>query len=188
MNEVGPVLIAFGANLDPLPHILAGLRLLHAVWPLEEISTVYRSRAVGDGMPQPDFLNGAVRLQPTAALARLDPLVLRTSLRGIEQACGRQRGPGVRRDAPRTLDLDIALMGAQVIRQPPLRIPDPDMLTRPFLAQPLAELAPEWIHPVERIPLRQLAVRTCALPDQPIMVADEAATTTVRSLLRLLCS
>ncbi len=61
--------------------------------------------------------------------------------------------------APRPLDLDIALFGDRVINDPRLTVPDPDILTRAHVALPLADLAPEWVHPSTGQTLAQIAAR-----------------------------
>ncbi|MBF0159479.1 MAG: 2-amino-4-hydroxy-6-hydroxymethyldihydropteridine diphosphokinase [Magnetococcales bacterium] len=173
-----PILIAFGANVDPLANIRRGLSLLHDQFPLADIATVYRSAPVGL-LDQPDFLNGAVRLQPTKS--GITPQLLRTSLRQIEWQCGRRRTPDIPRDGPRQLDLDIAIMGKQVVHQAQWRIPDPEIDQRAFLALPLAEIAPDWRHPLLGITMREIATRfdrsSCSI------TMDAEATTTLRSIL-----
>lgn len=134
-----PILIAFGSNLDPLTNLYAGLARLHQAIGLAAISTVYCTKPLG--IPnQPDFLNGAVLSHD-----EIDPLQLKQLLREIEaeqrrERCGHHFGP-------RTLDLDIALMGDTILTVGSLIIPDPDIPDRPFLVVPLAELAPTMRHP-----------------------------------------
>ncbi|MBF0178304.1 MAG: 2-amino-4-hydroxy-6-hydroxymethyldihydropteridine diphosphokinase [Magnetococcales bacterium] len=145
-----PILIAFGANLNPLPNLIHGLRRCHQELGIVAVSTVYRTRPVGL-MDQPDFLNGAL------CLARpMEPWPLRAMLRKIEAECRRNRGE-LSKDGPRTLDLDIALMGRKIVEEPPLSIPDPEILRRPFLALPLAELAPDLLHPQVNRSLAEIA-------------------------------
>ena len=62
----------------------------------------------------------------------------------IERERGRERPfPG----APRTLDLDLILYGAEVIDEPALRVPHPRFRERRFVLEPLAEIAAEWVDP-----------------------------------------
>ena len=175
-----PVLIAFGANLDPLENLRRGLLRLHAEVGLCAVSTVYRTAALPDpdaSTPQPsgpDFLNGAVLLPPQG-----DPLALRALLRSIEASLQRVRGPS--RYAPRTLDLDVALMGGQILNSGPLLLPDPDITRRAFVALPLAELAPEAQHPLEGCSLAEIAGRFGASPAG--LLVDEQATTLLRAIV-----
>ncbi|MBF0096627.1 MAG: 2-amino-4-hydroxy-6-hydroxymethyldihydropteridine diphosphokinase [Magnetococcales bacterium] len=150
-----PILIAFGSNIDPLLNVQRGLARLQERMPLLAVSTVYHTQALPDpagGETGAPFLNGAVEVVTDA-----DPLALKGCLRSIEEALGRDRRGG--RFAPRTLDLDIALMGDLAWCADGVSIPDPDMMQRSFLAIPLAELAPDWLHPVQNLTLRQIADR-----------------------------
>jgi len=89
----------------------------------------------------PDYLNGVAlvetRLSPTEALG---------ALHRIETAFGRERGQV--RNASRTLDLDLIAHGRTVLDRPGLRLPHPRAAERLFVMGPLAEIAPEWRHPV----------------------------------------
>jgi 2-amino-4-hydroxy-6-hydroxymethyldihydropteridine diphosphokinase len=74
-------------------------------------------------------------------------------LRAIEWTFGRER-PYI--GAPRTLDLDLILYGAEVIEMPGLTVPHPRFRDRRFVLEPLAELVPEWIDPVTGLTIREL--------------------------------
>ena len=78
---------------------------------------------------------------------RLPPTALLEALLTIEQAMGRTRVAGDRW-ASRVIDLDILLYDADAVDVPSLTIPHPRMHTRRFVLVPLAELAPEVVHPV----------------------------------------
>ncbi|MBF0447541.1 MAG: 2-amino-4-hydroxy-6-hydroxymethyldihydropteridine diphosphokinase [Magnetococcales bacterium] len=175
-----PVLIAFGANIDPLNNLFQGLTHLHRLVKLEAVSTVWRT----DPLPDPKqteaydlgdrYLNGAV-----LTWCQIPPLELRLALKKIEADCHRVRSPN--RFAPRSLDLDIALIGGQVLNHPELTLPDPDIVHRSFLALPLAELMPELIHPSEKKSLAQLAA---GFPSGPMeMERDDLATKLLRTLI-----
>ncbi|ABK42856.1 2-amino-4-hydroxy-6-hydroxymethyldihydropteridine pyrophosphokinase [Magnetococcus marinus MC-1] len=170
----GPVLVAFGASLNPLYHLELGLRRLHALLGIVAISDVYQSRPVNGAVGDPPFLNGAVRLEQAP-----EPWALRALLRQIEAEQGRERGDNP--NAPRTLDLDIALMGSQIMDEPLLRIPDPHWLARPFVALPMAQLAAAWRHPEHPYSLAQLAARFDPLPVG--MHKDLEATRRLRQIL-----
>ncbi|MEG3641514.1 2-amino-4-hydroxy-6-hydroxymethyldihydropteridine diphosphokinase [Magnetococcus sp. PR-3] len=161
----GPLLIAFGANIDPHIHLQQGLQQLHERLGIVAISTVYRSEPLGGAPGDPPFLNGALQLKQAPK-----PWDLRYLLRQVEAAQGRVRGKNP--NAPRTLDLDIALMGDQVIQAPPLRIPDPDLPQRAFLALPLAQLAPDWVHPQLGQTLAHIATTFNPLPLDMTVDAD----------------
>lgn len=133
--------IALGSNLtQPLRQLQAAFAALAAL-PGSELtarSSLYRSAPEGYS-DQPDFVNAAAALRTTlSARALLDALL------AIERAHGRVRTFA---NAPRTLDLDIALYGDQVIREPGLTVPHPRMTTRAFVLVPLAEIAPQVVVP-----------------------------------------
>jgi 2-amino-4-hydroxy-6-hydroxymethyldihydropteridine diphosphokinase len=133
--------IALGSNLDDPPaRIQSGLRALAALpgTRLVRASSLYRNPPVGY-LEQPDFVN-AVALVET----RLAPRELLDQVLAVEHAHGRVRDFP---DAPRRLDLDIALYGDRVVREPGLIIPHPRLCERAFVLVPLAEIAPDAVVP-----------------------------------------
>jgi len=146
--------IALGANLGDcratLEGALAALEASPGVRLLAR-SRWYRSAPVGP--PQPDYLNGcallAVALEPEALLERL---------LATERRFGRVRGE---RWGPRSLDLDLLLMGNRRLSTPRLTLPHPRLRERAFVLVPLAEIAPAWIDPVTG---RSVAALAAALP------------------------
>jgi 2-amino-4-hydroxy-6-hydroxymethyldihydropteridine diphosphokinase len=89
---------------------------------------------------EPAYLNG-VALVTTA----LDPRQTMQALHSIEQSFGRRRSEP---NAARTLDLDLIAYGRLITDQPGLVIPHPRAAERRFVMGPLAEIAPDWRHPV----------------------------------------
>ncbi|MBF0155671.1 MAG: 2-amino-4-hydroxy-6-hydroxymethyldihydropteridine diphosphokinase [Magnetococcales bacterium] len=176
-----PLLIAFGSNVAPLESLVRGITLLHRLLEVQAISTVYRTRPLpppGDEIPpdgdSPDFLNGALLCR-----RHLPPWELKEALAGIESALGRRRDGGSY--GPRTLDLDIALIGDLVLREREMTIPHPDLLSRSFVAIPLAQLAPGLHHPETN---RTLAAIAAGFGPAPAgMVADPEATALLQGLL-----
>jgi 7,8-dihydro-6-hydroxymethylpterin-pyrophosphokinase len=73
----------------------------------------------------------------------------------MEAAQGRVRTTD--KAAPRTLDLDIVFYGQEPLILGNRRIPDPDVIRFAYLALPLADIAPHWIHPDNELTLRQIA-------------------------------
>jgi len=139
------VFIAFGSNVGDrvdscdraltLLGLLPGTRVV-AVSSLYETEPVRDTTDPGTGW----FLNGVVQLETD-----MSPRSLLGACRDIERGLGRDLE---RRGGPRTLDLDVLFYGARVIEEPDLHIPHPRMHQRRFVLQPLAELAPQWSHPV----------------------------------------
>ncbi len=149
--------IALGSNLkEPQRQLQAGFAALARLPETQLIaqSSLYCSAAVGY-VDQPDFVNAVAAIRTT-----LTPQVLLHALLAIEREQGRVREFP---NAPRTLDLDIALYGEQVIHEPGLSIPHPRMITRAFVLAPLAEIAPDAQVPGQgcvRELLRQVDVKS----------------------------
>ena len=106
---------------------------------LVRASSLYDTEPVGEG-EQPNFLNAVVQLD-TELTARQ----LLWNLMLIEKRLGRVR---TQKWGPRTMDLDLLLFGEQVIEEPDLRVPHPELARRSFVLVPLVELDPMLIHPV----------------------------------------
>ncbi len=128
----------FGPPKATLEHVLSlfpgvGLRIL-ARSPWYESAPV----PVSD---QPWYVNGVVR-----AATALSPQDVLADLHGIETELGRQR---VERNEARSVDLDIIAFGKMILSGPtPPIVPHPRMAGRAFVLLPLADLAPDWRHPV----------------------------------------
>jgi len=134
--------VGLGSNLgDRRANILRALSLLESEGPIEvlRVSQLRETDPVG-GPPQGRYLNGAAEVRTTLA-----PRTLLAACLRVEAALGRVRSV---RNGPRTIDLDILLHGSRVIRDADLEIPHPRLLERRFALEPLAELAPDRIHPV----------------------------------------
>ncbi|MBF0342216.1 MAG: 2-amino-4-hydroxy-6-hydroxymethyldihydropteridine diphosphokinase [Magnetococcales bacterium] len=106
------------------------------------ISPYYLTEPVGPVRVQSWFLNAVV-----ACHSRMGPRALLTLLLRIETASGRNR-QRERRWGPRPLDLDLLFFGDRVIRSTRLMLPHPRLCSRRFVLQPMADLAPGWLHPL----------------------------------------
>jgi 2-amino-4-hydroxy-6-hydroxymethyldihydropteridine diphosphokinase len=104
-------------------------------------SRVFASSPMG-GPPQPPFLNAALLIE-----TELEPQQLLAALQQIESDFGRSRDHETVRWGPRTLDLDLLLVGDQVVAERDLTLPHPALAQRRFALEPLAELAPELVVP-----------------------------------------
>jgi 2-amino-4-hydroxy-6-hydroxymethyldihydropteridine diphosphokinase len=135
------VAVAIGSNLgDRESHVEFARTRLDALLAGARISSSRETIPIGVEGGQPLFLNAAVVGESDLpARSMLDALL------GIEAARGRVR-PFVR--APRTLDLDLVLVGDQIIDEPGLTIPHPRFRERRFVLEPLAEIAPALRDPV----------------------------------------
>jgi 2-amino-4-hydroxy-6-hydroxymethyldihydropteridine diphosphokinase len=134
------VYIALGTNVgDRLANLHAALAALPAITDVQAQSPIYETEPWGYAK-QPAFLNMVVDGQ-----TGLSPLDLLTQLKHLELTLGRTP---TFRNGPRLIDLDILFYDDLVIDTPPLLIPHPRLHERAFVLVPLAQLAPELVHPV----------------------------------------
>ena len=135
-----PVALALGSNIgDRLAMLRAAVSGLAAFFTTTHTSCVYETNAayVTD---QPAFLNAAL-----LGHTKLAPDALLAAVKNLESELGRL--PSFRY-GPRAIDIDILFYGDAVIDTPPLVLPHPRMAEREFVLRPLADIAPEWKHPV----------------------------------------
>ena len=136
--------VALGANLgDPLHTVRQAIDALRGMdgASLVAVSSLYRTAPVGL-RHQPDFINAVAALDVDAAV--LPRLTFLSTLFAIEARFGRLRSV---RNAPRTLDLDLLLYGAELGDDPVCTLPHPRMHLRAFVLAPLAEIAPGLVVP-----------------------------------------
>jgi 2-amino-4-hydroxy-6-hydroxymethyldihydropteridine diphosphokinase len=143
--------LALGSNIEPEKNLPLAIARIDVIGHQLAVSNVYQNPAIGP-QPRPDFLNAAVLVE-----SELSPLEIRGQLRDIEAELGRVRSDD--KYAPRTIDLDLCLLGSTILNTPELVLPDPDLLTRAFLAVTMAELAPGFPHPITKEPLADIASR-----------------------------
>jgi len=147
--------VGIGANLgDPVARVRAGIAALGALprTRLVAASALYRTAPLGH-VAQDDFVNAAALLETDLA-----PRALLDHLHAIEAAAGRERPF---QDAPRTLDLDLLLYGAETVDEPGLAVPHPRLHERAFALVPVLELDPDCVIP-GRGPARDALARAGA--------------------------
>ncbi len=139
--------IGIGSNHNAEDNLRACLPLLAQQVEVIAVSPVYQSRAAGGGQ---DYLNAVVVIE-----TELDPVSLKENiLVEIETQLGRVRGqPEV------SLDLDILLFNSEQYDFGKRQIPDPAIYTQAFVAIPLADVAPDFVHPVGGETLRDIAAK-----------------------------
>jgi 2-amino-4-hydroxy-6-hydroxymethyldihydropteridine diphosphokinase len=141
------VYVAAGSNVDPKANLARACAEIAHSWHDAHFSRAYRNVAVGfDG---PDFINLVIGFSTGQTL---DAVLAR--LRAIETQCGRPRYAP--KWASRTMDLDVLLFGERVEKTSEYTLPRPDLLKRPYMLGPLAELAPEVVHPTAHKTIGQL--------------------------------
>ena len=130
--------LGIGSNLDAEKNLRLGVQELGKRFDLLEVSPIYRNAAVGfDGG---EFLNAVACVSTD-----LTPHETTDELEEIHDMAGRQRG--MTANVSRTLDIDLLLYDDLVIDQPPVRVPRKDILEYAFVLAPLADIAPNTVHP-----------------------------------------
>ena len=154
-NHVYSAYVALGSNLGDkegnLRHALVLLKE-HGV-EVMKVSTFICTEPYGV-TDQPQFLNGVCEVRTS-----LEPLELLHTLLEIEQEMGRVR---VRHWGERNIDLDLLLYEDVVMNTPELILPHPDMQNRDFVLLPLAEIAPEIVHPTLQKTIHELVISLSA--------------------------
>ncbi len=132
--------IGLGSNLGDRETQL--VRAVEGLPDVVAVSRLYETEPVGGPPGQGPYLNLVVELD-----TQLGPRGLLDVARRLEDVAGRRRGV---RFGPRTLDVDVLLVGDQVVDDEDLVVPHPRMWQRRFVVDPLAELAPELVPPEVR--------------------------------------
>ena len=139
--------LGLGSNIDARQNISSGISELQAAFDAVELSPVYESASFGfEGR---DFINLVARVE-----TGMSPLELKTYLTGLEDR--HQRNREAPKFADRTLDIDILLYDDLYLLSPALELPRDEILAAAYVLKPLADLAPDLLHPVERKTMAEL--------------------------------
>lgn len=151
-SRCNQVFLSLGSNIEAEINLPAAVREIARCGRIVRVSTVWETTPVGpDG--QPYFLNAALWLETRLSAKELKE----DAIAVIETALGRVRSSD--RFAPRSIDIDIMLFNSDRLQLGHRRIPDPEILERSFVAIPLAELAPDYVHPETGETLATIASR-----------------------------
>ena len=142
--------LSLGSNIKPQKNIRAAIQWLTQLSTIKAISNIWETTPVGF-LEQPNFLNAAVLIETEQTAEMIKATVIQT----IERALHRVRTDNP--NAPRTIDLDIALFNNEILTLGKSQIPDPGILLHAFVAVPLAEIAPDYIHPITGQTLTEIA-------------------------------
>ncbi len=154
--------IGFGGNLgDRMATSRAAMAALGDV--VEQVSPIYETAPWGV-LDQPWFLNGVARLRWAES-----PMALLRRCLAIEHELGRVRGT---RNGPRTIDLDVLVVGPRAFSGPGLSIPHPGITQRRSVLEPWADLSPGLLVPGLALPLEDLRVRARDLDGQEVRLFE----------------
>ena len=135
------VYLGLGSNVNARSNIASGIAALREALDTVALSPVYEAPAIG--FEGDDFINLVARAETD-----MSPLELKHFLHELEDRHGRDRsGP---KFSDRTLDIDILLYDDLWLQSPELEIPRDEILTAAHVLRPLADLAPDLLHPVRR--------------------------------------
>ena len=144
--------LSLGSNIMPEKNLLEAVEMLAKSSKLMAVSPVWENLPLGL-TDQPNFLNAATLVETD----RTADAFKREVIRWIEDELGRVRTE--EKFGPRPIDIDIMLFNDQIFDFDSHHIPDPEVLERPFVAIPLAEIAPDFLHPETGQTLQDIAQR-----------------------------
>lgn len=160
------VYLSLGSNLgDRAGNLRSAIQRLATLGDVQGISSFYETEPV-EFTAQPWFLNCAIKLETEKM-----PKQLLSGILDVEQQMGRRRRQN---KGPRSIDIDILLFGNSIIETKGLTIPHPGLHGRRFVLEPLAEIAPDFRHPVFKRTIREL--RDALPPGQAVRkLTDEVS-------------
>ena len=141
------VFLGLGSNINARAHITSAISCLREAFGNIKLSPFYRSKAFG--FKGDDFINLVARVETS-----MSPLELKKHLGALENRHGRDRE--VPRYSDRTLDVDILLYDDLYLLSPDLEIPRGEILQAAYVLKPLADIAPDLVHPAAGKTLAEL--------------------------------
>lgn len=144
--------IGIGSNLgDRNRNTSEAIRLMedHPAVKVLFLSHFYETEPLTlEGEKQNWYLNCVLKIETSLNAVRLFRV-----MQDIENLLGRVRQ---KKWGPRTIDLDLLFFDDEIIRTKSLQIPHPEIQFRRFVLEPLSEIAPDFVHPVKGVPVKQL--------------------------------
>ena len=156
------VYVGLGSNIEPDENLRLGVSELRRLYGEVVVSNVYRNAAVG--FEGADFLNLVAGFESDE-----EPTEISRRIEHIHDLAGRERGDD--RFASRALDIDLLLYDDLVVDEPPLQLPRSDVLEYSFVLRPLAEIAPDLVHPVTGRTIRR-HWQECDTGRHPLTLVD----------------
>ncbi|HEY6644030.1 2-amino-4-hydroxy-6-hydroxymethyldihydropteridine diphosphokinase [Povalibacter sp.] len=141
------VFVAAGSNVSPEANLRKAVDALERIYSPLRISPAYRNKAVG--FEGDDFINLVVGFSTTDSLVDV-----RKKLQSVEALCG--RAADALKWAPRSMDLDILLYDDVISTEPGFLLPRPDLVKRAYMLKPMADIAPDVVHPTLHKSMREL--------------------------------
>lgn len=133
------VYLGIGSNIDPESNLRLAVSELRRRFGAVRLSPVYAGPAVG--FKGPDFYNLVAEIETSRS-----PRRILAEIEAIHRLARRERDG--ERLASRTLDIDLLLYDGLIASEPGIELPRPDVLEYAFVLRPLAELAPDFLHPL----------------------------------------
>jgi len=146
---MGYLYIGFGSNRrDRKEHLKKALLCLRkGNFVLDRCSSVYATEGVDSGRNMPEFLNMVASFETI-----LSPAEVLSHCQQVEKSMGRKKDSGF----PRIIDLDILFYGSLILCENSLILPHPLAHRRRFVVVPMCEIAPDFVHPVMNITMKEL--------------------------------
>lgn len=144
------VYLSLGSNIEPEKNMRAAVEMLATLAGLRAVSSVWETLPLGT-TDQPNYLNAAAVVETELTAKQFKRRVIRP----IERALGRVRTAD--KFGPRSIDIDIILFNRDIFELDNHPIPNRELVERPFVGIPLAEIAPDYIHPETGQSLSEMA-------------------------------
>ncbi|KJS04822.1 MAG: hypothetical protein VR77_10570 [Flavobacteriales bacterium BRH_c54] len=150
-NNYNQLILSLGGNQGDIKKTFLSAKnnIAQEIGTIVKESSIYQTQAWGVEN-QPDFLNQVIVVE-----TKLSPITILEKCLVIEMELGRKR---MKRWGERTIDIDLLFFNSEIIQTENLQIPHPKISERNFILHPLAEIIPEFIHPILNKSISQLKI------------------------------